>query len=313
MKSLFDGLGPGVGPETSPDGVDAALTLLEERGATGVQLFADAWDVVLNGRVRAQRLERYRAVMANHALRATLHAPIAELNLFERDLPFQTQLFRAWIEVVAALGCRTMTYHPGRYDPELHTHGTLDDLIRREWDALAELAQAAGRAGVEIACENLHDPLWWGPVGRVSYSADPARLVALLTSINNPALGVCLDFGHMFLHAARVGTDFLEGIRTLAPHAVVLHVHDNFGKPLDRVRPAPSSQLMMGEGDLHMPLGWGVVPLEAAFAEAEFRRRPICVMEVQSRYWADDPAVLDETLAAGRRLEQIEAQRLVPV
>lgn len=309
---FFDGLGPGIGPATSPEDVDEQLAVLVRHGATAAQFFANDWDVVLNGRVRAGRLARYRAVAERHAadLRYTLHAPIVELNLFEAGLPFQVTLFRAWLEVAAALGCRTMTYHPGRLDPEIHTHGALEDLHRREWDALARLAETGRALGVTIACENLHDPPWWSPLGRLSYSADPDHLLMLLADVGNPALGVCLDFGHLFLHSARTGADFLEGVHKLSPHAVVLHVHDNFGKPMDRQRPTVAGQFMLGEGDLHLPPGWGDVPLEAAFAQGDFRRRPICVMEVQARYWADDPDVLHETLASGRRLEAIAADAI---
>jgi len=53
---LFDGMGPGTGPTTSPQGLAAALEALARAGFSGVQLSAGGWDTVMNGRVVAARL-----------------------------------------------------------------------------------------------------------------------------------------------------------------------------------------------------------------------------------------------------------------
>lgn len=307
METIFAGLGPSVGPTTAPDSVDEALAAVAKLGASGTQLFANEWDIVVGGRIRDSRLARYRTAVERYPMGRTLHAPIAELNLFDADLDFQVQQFRAWIQVAAALGCPTMTYHPGRYDPAVQTHAAPEELLLRERDALAGLADDAAAAGVTIACENLHNPPWW-PESRDSYSADPIRLVAQLEAIGHPSLGVCLDFGHLYLESVRAGFDFLDGVRRLAPQAVVLHVHDNLGKLVRHPQLATfSSQLILGEGDLHLPLGWGSVPLEPAFASAEFTREPICVLEIQARYWKDDPSVAMESIALGQSLTALAA------
>ncbi len=77
---LFDGLDPSTGPTTSPESLAVALEDLARIGATGTQLTPNGWDVVMNGRVAAGRLARYRKVCRLRASH-TLHAPISELNL----------------------------------------------------------------------------------------------------------------------------------------------------------------------------------------------------------------------------------------
>jgi sugar phosphate isomerase/epimerase len=203
-----------------------------------------------------------------------------------------------------------MTYHPGRYDPANHLTGSVDDLLRRERDALARLAEHAATLGVVIAAENLANQPWWAP-GKRQHSADPAWLTGLVGAIGHPNLGICFDLGHHFLASAVEGIDFVEGAVQLAPDAVVLHVHDNFGRPVSAPTGVgtvgPVAQFIRGEGDLHLPLGWGRVPLESAFSAARFRRRPIMVLEIDHRYLRDDPDTAGESLAAGRRLMDLAA------
>lgn len=301
----FSGLGPSMGPTTSPESVAVALEGLARLGATGTQLSPNGWDVVLNGRVVSHRLAPYRDIAAGVALRYTMHAPISELNLMAPDPEFQEQQFRSWLEVAAALGCGTMTYHPGRFDPAMQPGGDPTALLAREQDALARLAETAAGLGVVIACENLVSQAWWQG-GHRQYSCVPDWLVALVAAVNHPYLAMCFDLGHLMLASAVEGYDYLTAARKLVPHAVVLHVHDNFGKPT--VAPAAAGgvgatmQFIRGEGDLHLPPGWGEVPLEETFALGGFRRRPIFVLEMESRHWRDDSQVARESLATGWRL-----------
>lgn len=302
---LFDGLGPSTGPTTSPESLAVALEDLARIGATGTQLTPNGWDVVMNGRVAAGRLARYRKVAAGFGLRYTLHAPISELNLMAPDPDFQELQFRSWLEVAATVGCGTVTYHPGRFDSAMQPRGNPHALLAREQEALARLAEVAAGLDVVIACENLVSQAWW-PAGQRQYSCAPDWLVTLVTAVNHPHLAICFDLGHLMLSSVIEGYDYLAAARKLALHAVVLHVHDNFGKPT--VAPAaaggagPSMQLIRGEGDLHLPPGWGEVPLEETFALGGFQRRPIFVLEMDCRFWRDDLDVARASIATGQRL-----------
>jgi sugar phosphate isomerase/epimerase len=308
LSLRYAALGPSIGPTASPGGLDAMLTRAARLGATGVQLSATDWDVVIGGRLMPRRLRRFRSIVERHALEYTLHAPVEELDLIDADLDFQRAHFCAWLEVAGALGCRTMTYHPGRYDAQRHHHRGPEALLLREREALARLADTAAGFGVTIACENLYDEPWW-PAGTTYFSAQAHWLLALVEAVGHPHLAVCLDLGHLHLATRGSLPDFVDAVRRLAPHAAVLHVHDNLGRPVwradngDALSPAAySRQLLLGEGDLHLPLRWGNVPLEAAFAAADLRRRPICVLEIHPRHWCDDPGPAIESMAIATRL-----------
>src|SRR5207253_5325033 len=118
---------------------------------------------------------------------------------------------------------------------------------------------------------------------------------AQVEAIDHPAVGACLDFSHLFLASEWFGFDFLDGVRRLAPLASHLHVQDAFGISADVEVPA------LGIGDLHLPPGWGTVPLADAFAAGDFVQRPVFVVELlDERFMAD----LAATLAAARDLSR---------
>ncbi len=73
-------------------------------------------------------------------------------------------------------------------------------------DTLRSVLPAAMAGGVKLAIEN-----------HFGLSADPHALAEVVTALNSPYVGVCLDLGNF-----REG-EADEGIRLLAPHAI--HVH----------------------------------------------------------------------------------------
>jgi len=73
-------------------------------------------------------------------------------------------------------------------------------------DTLRSVLPAAMAGGVKLAIEN-----------HFGLSADPHSLVEMVTALNSPHVGVCIDLGNF-----REG-EADEGIRLLAPHAI--HVH----------------------------------------------------------------------------------------
>jgi sugar phosphate isomerase/epimerase len=78
--------------------------------------------------------------------------------------------------------------------------------VGRAVDTLRSALPAAMVGGVRLAIENHFD-----------LGADPRALVEIVTALNSPHIGVCVDLGNF--REGQAG----EGIRLLAPHA--LHVH----------------------------------------------------------------------------------------
>jgi sugar phosphate isomerase/epimerase len=82
-----------------------------------------------------------------------------------------------------------------------------------------------------------------------------------------------LDVGHAHLSAVYFRFQFLEAVRSALPHVRHVHVNDNFGR-YDPLRlesfalyrtQTPANTFPLGKGDLHLPVGWGGIPLEKVF------------------------------------------------
>lgn len=277
------------------------LAWFQACGYSCVELSSTGLDVILNGRVFRPQLERVRAVTEKFPLTYTLHPP-NRLNLAHgSDLALDKANFAAVLEVCAALGCRVMVYHSGLIALErvrlglvdLPTPDELAAAAAQEVEALEELMPYAAQLGVTVAMEN-RDPHSWevGLLRRLG--RDPSelatfhggmlipRIVEQVEAVGHPNLGICLDLAHLFLATNQLGIDYLEAVRQAAPHLRHIHANDNFGR-LDDAYDGLGDRNPYGEGDLHLPPGWGSIPLAQALGQLP-DYAGILILELRPRY-----------------------------
>ena len=285
----------------SPARLAEDLAFFQQSGYSCVELSSSGLDVILNGRVFPSQLDRVRAVTERFPLTYTLHPP-NRLNLAHgSDLALDKANFAANLEVCAALGAKVMVYHSGLIALERVRLGlvdlpTADELAAaaaQEVDALRELMPYAAQLGVTVAMEN-RDPHSW-EVGLLrQLGRDPSelatfhggllipRIVEQVEAVDHPALGICLDLAHLFLATNQLRIDYLEAVGQAAPHLRHIHANDNFGR-LDDAYDGLGDRNPYGEGDLHLPPGWGAIPLADAL-----RQLPdytgVLILELRPRY-----------------------------
>lgn len=100
--------------------------------------------------------------------------------------------------------------------------------------------------------------------------------------MDHPAVGICLDVGHVAVAASFFGFDYLKECAAVAPLVHHIHLHDNLGHP-DLAEGGESrvfERLTYGIGDLHLPPGMGSIPLEDLFRSTAFTQNPTCCMEL---------------------------------
>jgi sugar phosphate isomerase/epimerase len=282
----------GVCINADSDRLSGSLVRLEEDldyflecGYDGVELSADGLDAVLGGRMNHRQVDRIRAITGRYPFVYTVHPP-NRLNLAfpqrgpggASDLALEVDVFAACLAFCAEVGARVMVYHSGLIALYDYAFGLgplpgADDLEAaraQEVAALRELLPLADQLGVVVAMEN-RDPHPWEiaalrRAGRpdgdlVIYHAGltiPA-LLQQVAEVDHPSLGLTLDLGHLYLAARQCGFDFLDAVRQAAPHIRHVHAHDNFGR-LGAVYSGLNSRLPYGDGDLHLPPGWGTIP-----------------------------------------------------
>lgn len=88
--------------------------------------------------------------------------------------------------------------------------------------SVEETAEAASAVGVRVAVEVMPNAL-----------SSPASLIHVLEEeLENPQVGICLDYGHAHLMG-----DVTDAVETISGHLLTTHVHDNGGKRDDHLVP----------------------------------------------------------------------------
>ncbi len=285
-------------------------------GFDGVELSLAGLDLVVGGQLNEPQLARVLKGLTAYDGLLTAHAP-DRLNLaFPQSIPgcrpelsLEMDVFRACLEACAALGARVMVYHSGLIAlhevyaglGSLPSDAALDTAREQEVTALRELMPVAERHGVTVAMEN-RDPHPWEVTALaraglshealLKYHAGMAvpALVEQVRSVGHPLFGLTLDLGHLYLAANYCRFDYLGAIRLAAPHVRHIHGSDNFGR-LGGVFDDLNMRVPYGDGDVHMPHGWGSLPHADALRQLP-DYRGLYVMEIRPRFRDHFPQAL---------------------
>jgi sugar phosphate isomerase/epimerase len=295
------------------------LAFFQRCGFDGVELSVHGLDVVTGGRLQRGQVDRVRAITTCFDFVYTVHAPDQMNFAFpqggmrgEPDSTMDRDVFVASLDFCAAIGAGVMVYHSGLI--ALHQVAAGLDALpddealararEREVAALRDLAPLAAERGVVVAMEN-RDPHPWelATLRRCGVTASQLPkyhagisipdLVAQVEAVDHPNLGLTLDFGHLFLAANHCGFDYLEAIRQAAPYVRHLHASDNWGRlggPFDSL----NHRIPHGEGDLHLPPGWGAIPHVEALKQLP-GYEGLYVLEIRPRFFEHFAAALGTT------------------
>lgn len=289
----FQGFGFAIWDFRSIQELEEKLKSLIDNGYTYAEIEPSSLDVYLCGHINqgqlthlVDALDKYR-----HQLRYTLHLP-AQVNLFDlADKEIHERLLHSSLELGKAIGAELMVYHPGfRPTPPAGPSLTMFELMAREREILLPLADEVARWDGQIAIETWIDT---GSAG-YSYAIWPELLATQVETINHPAVGVCLDFMHLYIAACWYGFDFLDGVAHLAPLTTHVHVGDTFGIMDVRGREDP----VLGQKDLALPPGWGIIPLDEVFSQFDFPKCSIFMLELRQRFIVH----LENALVESKRL-----------
>jgi len=303
------------------DILESSLARVESLGYDCAEISGYGVNAVINGRLHRERVTCVKEITQRFRLKYTVHGP-CELNLgLSSPDGVEEQAVGAYLEFCAEVEAPVFVYHSGLIAlHEAHwglhplpAQATIQQREQKEVEALQRLAERARELGVTIAIENRDPHLW--EVATLARHGLPLRALPeyhaglLMENVNrqiaavgHPNVGMTLDFGHTYIAARTCGFDFLEAVSLAAPYVRHIHMHDNFGK-LDGFSDDQGERLPLGQGDLHMPPGWGAIPLRDALRRLPDYRGFI-VLEIRPRYFDH----LAEALQAARDLIALSSQ-----
>jgi sugar phosphate isomerase/epimerase len=193
-------------------------------------------------------VERASRKLREKKVSVTFHAPFMDLNpgaVDERVREITAHRFQQILGLVPHLHPRVIVFHPGydrwRYDNDV------DLWLEKSLLTWAPLVQQAAPLSVKMALENV-------------FEEDPQILNRLLSAIDSPLLGYCLDAGHGRLFSKVPIEDWIE---VLGSRLLEIHLHDNHG-----------------QADDHLPLGHGEIDFPAIFSALKRKNlQPIITIE----------------------------------
>lgn len=211
------------------------------------------WEISADGNYRLDNpllYSKIKEILETTSLKASVHAPFADLNLGSLNYPIYKESVRQLSECVSLAADITdrVTIHPGYLSPSAKL------VPEKVWslhkDALKEIGKIAEDSGVVACLENMPDIPDF-------LCKDPDEIFGMVDNVEG--FGVTIDLGH----ANTVGKSdlFLKKIN-FAKH---IHIHDNYGKK-----------------DEHSPLGGGNINWEKAGDIIKKNYSGICVVEGRS-------------------------------
>ncbi len=275
------------------EGLARNIGELAAMGCDFVEISARRLDVVVGGRLNARRARDVAAACAGHDVGYTFHAPHI-INFMDEPLAAtHKDACRASLEMAEMIGATVAVFHAG-VAPRAAWSAGADRLLGVEREALAEMGDVAAAHGVTICVENLNASKSVLTGETVRYSNDPRRLAAQIAAVDHPKVACTLDFQHAYMGSTHAEVDFTEGCLAMAPVTQHLHVHDGFGLPLTDLSAKPGDQVAMGQGDLHLPMGWGDIDWDGLLPRLALRPGTVFMMEIKARYAREYPACVAE-------------------
>ncbi|MFV0527985.1 MAG: sugar phosphate isomerase/epimerase family protein [Lachnospiraceae bacterium] len=235
------------------DKMEKELEAIAYAGAECCELVLQGMDVIIGGNIIPERFGRIRRMMLKFPLQYTLHLPY-ELNLLDVDAALlYRKVFLAGIEFARMTDIKVIVYHAGSVK---NTKTETFERLRQEEAALMrELAVEAG--DICICMENA--PFY--DTDEYSAGKSAEEMVQLVRMVDMPNFNITFDIGHSYMSCAGDHATLLENVRKVLPYVGHIHLHDNFGISLPMTECDYNHRITCGAADIHLPLGWGEIPL----------------------------------------------------
>jgi len=193
--------------------------------------------------------KRIGKILDDHALSVTLHGPFIDLSAGSTDpavVALTRNRFEQLLNLVPVFRPKSVVCHAG-YDWKRYGY------FKTQWienclETWAWLAKSLDELGSKLMLENV-------------YEEDPEDIRVILDGLKNPAVGFCLDCGHL----AAFGNSELEvWLESLGSYIRQLHLHDNHGS-----------------NDEHLAMGLGSIDFKLLFSHLKlnYSSPPIITLE----------------------------------
>ena len=154
----------------------------------------------------------------------SLHAPFSDVDissLDEEERENSLELIKKSMEFCTEVEGGTVIVHPCSTEMLGDAQSYLTVKNKAE-DSLFSLTTFAEKLGIRLAVENLPN------IGGWRFGTEVSELSQLVSKVNNPHLGLCLDTGHVFV--GRENVSLSKDVFACGKDLIALHIQDTDGK-----------------------------------------------------------------------------------
>ncbi|MCL2863637.1 MAG: sugar phosphate isomerase/epimerase [Methanimicrococcus sp.] len=218
-----------------------------EGSADSIELYIPKMNLYKNKELQTDRLDAFFDEFFSYDFYCTAHAPYhpdpegehpKELAVDTANMgPAEFALMYEALDISAHAGADVIVIHPGRI-----TEGGAKKSFGRMVNNLKQLAAYAEDVGVMIGLENKEytDPL--------NLCCHAEELVSAVNQVDSDYLGATLDIGHANLTCGGNQEKLAAFVKTISPHVVHVHIHDNHG--VDQGRYGGDEHFAPGQGNI---------------------------------------------------------------
>ena len=255
------------------------LVFFEEIGAGSVEIPLYELDVLCGKKIVKDELNFLQETLKPSKLNLSLHGSMSVNLMDEEYLDDHIEILKRDIEVSEAINSKILVTHFGYTNIENYKNKEkYKKLLQNQTEIYFKMAEYAKSHNVTLAIENLF------PFTPISYAPLPSEIAEQISSINHPNARTTIDFSHAYLNCTHNKVDFIEQIKTMVPITSHLHIHDSFGRLKKMDTYMHSEDVTYGQGDIHLPLGWGDIPFEKIFSKFLFSSDIFLNFELSDRY-----------------------------
>lgn len=261
------------------DDIKKQLVFFEQMGAGSVEVPLYELDVLCGKKIVIEELNFLQKTLKPSTLKFSLHGSISVNLMDEEYLEDHKEILKRDIEVSEAINSKILVTHFGYTNIENYKNKEkYKKLLKNQTEIYFKMSEYAKSHNVILAIENIF------PFTPTSYAPLPNEIAEEISSLNHPNAKATIDFSHAYLNCTHNKVDFIEQIKTMVPLTRHLHIHDSFGRLKKMYTYMHSEDVTYGQGDIHLPLGWGNIPFEKIFSKFSFSPDIFLNFELADRY-----------------------------
>ena len=252
---------------------------LKEVGVDSLEVSIYETDVICGKKINLPELKILKDTLLGQDISYTVHGELSVNLMDQENFDSHKEVLKRNIEVSSEIQATHLITHFGQTTNKVYENQNIyESYLKKQQDCYTELGDYAKQYKVTLAIENLF------PFTIDNYAPLPNEIALQLNKINHPNVKCCLDISHAYINCTYRNAHFIDEIKKMAPLSEHIHMHDSFGL-IERIWAyVPAEYTSYGQGDLHLPLGWGDIPFEKIFKEIQFPDRLNLNFELPERY-----------------------------